>query len=331
MELGSHDGYVEDSAIMKYNTKFQALALYFDTLNVSSKKLPIFSIRTWIWRNLYAIANYPPEEPLAVRDQLARIKFSFAKSKKEKKNGHSLFHKPEKNLCKPKMEDYKHSAYVVSVIHNMLRRANESLIANCNPTEVNSARKLRGFVGFLGAYTTFLHHHHHNEDAVYFPVLAKHGINCDNFTQEHKELEPLMEYVEKIAAISKNKKQLKALSPATFDFDTLKKKLQEIANFLNPHLDLEETEHTPDVFLAANFPVEELHAVHDRLAKEAQKNGDPTIDLPFMALNVTAEEKKIFLGKAFPWVVLHVVIPLVTLVHRDYWQFSFAKNGKKKH
>ncbi|KAJ3006899.1 UNVERIFIED_CONTAM: hypothetical protein HDU68_003829 [Siphonaria sp. JEL0065] len=228
------------------------------------------------------------------------------------------------------MEVYKHSAYAVTVIHNILRRANESLIAHCNREDIDSTSKLQAFLGYLGAYTTHLDHHHHNEDVVFFPVLMKHGMNCDKLIQDHKDLEPLMEYLEKIAAITKDKAQLAALSPDTFDFDTLKQKLQEIANFLNPHLDLEESEHTAEVYAAANFPPEELVAVHDRIASESQKNGDGTIDLPFMVLNVTDEERRLFLAKAFPWVLLNVVIPLLTYVHWDYWQFSYAKSRKEK-
>ncbi|KAI9345326.1 hypothetical protein BDR26DRAFT_932399 [Obelidium mucronatum] len=228
------------------------------------------------------------------------------------------------------MEDYKHNSATIVVIHNILRRANASLIAHCNSKDINSARKLKAFVGYLAAYHDFLHHHHHNEDAVYFPALAKHGIPCDNFTAEHKELEPLLKHIGEIASIVKNKKQFKALTPSGFDFETLKQNLQSVADFLNPHLELEETTHTPEVFLAANFPVDELHAVHARLAKEAQKDSDPTMALPFMLSNCTPAEKKEVFGKMMPWFVVHVMIPLFSLVHRDYWQFSYAKSKKEK-
>ncbi|ORY37665.1 hypothetical protein BCR33DRAFT_721388 [Rhizoclosmatium globosum] len=65
------------------------------------------------------------------------------------------------------------NTYTITVMHNILRRANESLVINCDTEHITSIGQLEAYIGYLASYAAFLHHHHNNEDDIYFPVLIK--------------------------------------------------------------------------------------------------------------------------------------------------------------
>ncbi|KAJ3066263.1 hypothetical protein HDU98_010439 [Podochytrium sp. JEL0797] len=219
------------------------------------------------------------------------------------------------------------NCHQIEAIHNTLRRGNGSLIAHCDASQIQTPKKLRSFLGFLHAYMQFLHHHHHNEDAFYFPVLAAHGMPTDHLTAEHKTLEPMMEYCSKMGAQALDKSARKTLDPKTFNFTKLKQELQALADVLHPHLALEESTQTVDVFVARNVTTEALKACHAEIMKETQKE-DPTIGLAYLMMMVNEEEKKLF-AQQMPWFLVKVMLPIFVSVHKDYWQFSYAKQQKK--
>ncbi|KAJ3067437.1 hypothetical protein HDU98_009327 [Podochytrium sp. JEL0797] len=215
----------------------------------------------------------------------------------------------------------------VEAIHNILRRANASLIAHCDSSQIQTPQKLPSFLGFLHAYMEFLHHHHQHEDAFYFPVLAGYGMPTDHLTADHKALEPMMEYCSKMGAQAMDKSARNTLDPNTFDFARLKQELQAIADFLHPHLALEESTQTVEVFVAHNVPTEALKASLAEILKETQKE-DPTIGLAFLMMMVN-EEEKLLLAQEMPWFLVNVMVPIFVYMHKDYWQFSYANQQKK--
>ncbi|KAJ3297098.1 hypothetical protein HDU79_004705 [Rhizoclosmatium sp. JEL0117] len=220
------------------------------------------------------------------------------------------------------------NTYTITVMHNILRRANESLVINCDTEHITSIGQLEAYIGYLASYAAFLHHHHKNEDDIYFPVLIKHGINCDRLTQDHRNLEDLLATLNKTAALSKDTKALAALDPKTFDFAAVKENLLQIRATLNPHLLLEETEHNPQALRDSGLTVEELSAIFDAMKAEEQKQ-DLFTSLPFFLSSFSPEEQKLWVSKMMPSFVVYVLGPLASLRYSSYWQFSYQQQVKK--
>ncbi|KAJ3297099.1 hypothetical protein HDU79_004706 [Rhizoclosmatium sp. JEL0117] len=223
---------------------------------------------------------------------------------------------------------FEFNNYTITVIHNILRRANESLVINCDAEHITSKKQLKAFIGYLAAYASFLHHHHKNEDDIYFPVLIKHGINCDGLTQDHKDLEALLAILDKTAALSKDKKAVAALDPKAFDFASVKENLLQIRATLNPHLLLEETDHSPQVLRDSGLTTEEITKVHNDIMVEEKKQ-DPFTSLPFFLKSFSPEEKKNWVKKTMPGFVVNVLGPIFSLRFSSYWQFSYQQQVKK--
>ncbi|KAJ3407441.1 hypothetical protein CcCBS67573_g02698 [Chytriomyces confervae] len=213
---------------------------------------------------------------------------------------------------------------VIRTVHNVIKRSLVQCIHNCNAAAVPSKKALKSFLGYVDAAMDMLHHHHTNEDDVYFPVLRKSGLTTESLSAEHEQLHPLIADVTHVVQVYRRAQEFKTVSQDTFDFASLKSKLEEIQRILVPHLDKEEEEHTAQVLRDAGIKASDLNDVHNKISK-AEQARDPTMALPFLYLHLTAEEKISFWKAVMPFFVRFILLPIVTFAHRDYWAFSYAK------
>ncbi|KAI8622478.1 hypothetical protein BC830DRAFT_1089362 [Chytriomyces sp. MP71] len=224
------------------------------------------------------------------------------------------------------MDAYEDNIFVLTTIHNVIRRSLVQVVKNCDAQHVPDKKKLRSFLGFAEATIVNLHSHHHHEDLLYFPLLKKYGIETESLSEEHKALEGLLTEVLAIVKSPKtDKKAWKAIKPSNFDFAGLKSKVEQIQTILLPHLEREELEHTAEKTRNSGLPSDVLIKCHEDIAAEAQKD-DPTLVLPLLYYHLNEKELKDMWNAKFPFVLRTLIMPIFRAVHVDYWQFSYSKS-----
>ncbi|KAJ3089843.1 hypothetical protein HK100_007641 [Physocladia obscura] len=227
------------------------------------------------------------------------------------------------NTNKPDSFDRNH--IVLLAVHNTLRRSLHQSIINCDKTYVPDKKTLRNFLGFVDAAMQHLHNHHTNEDVIYFPVLAQHGIKIDHLDADHHALIPKMKEID--AVVKVDKRAFDNLEYNTFDFVSLKTNLEKLRDILLPHLDQEEREHAPDILRASGMSAQELDNVLGGIVKAEQKL-DPTISLPIIYYHLDEKEIKEFWEPTIPAVVRVGLFSMFACWNSGFWEFSYAKAKK---
>ncbi|KAJ3290711.1 hypothetical protein HK104_006560 [Borealophlyctis nickersoniae] len=212
---------------------------------------------------------------------------------------------------------YEHHVSGLTMIHSVLRNGLESAIKHAATVQ---PPQLPSFLGYLDAYYINLHEHHDHEEEYIFPVLAPKFPSITEFESDHAHLVTLMQKLKDICEPNDGKGGYDIVK-RKYDPDATVQVLKELQTFMVPHLAKEEEVVTVES-LKANFTEKEIAEVDEKLGK-VLKQHDPTIMLPFLYYNMTAELKTSFWDDFFPWILRWVLFPLIfARKHVDWWAFA---------
>lgn len=188
-------------------------------------------------------------------------------------------------------------------IHKLITRALSVAVVKCDEylgkNEVNE-EEVKGFEMYLNTLIRVMHAHHVGEDDIIFPhFTGRIEAPYERLKADHVNMAKMLADLEN--SLEKDKFS---------DLGRLRNHLDNLQRSWAPHIKAEESSFASAILQKKLTEKEQNELVEKISSHGAKSSGPGPLTLPFVIYNLQGEDRKEFL-KDFPWVLKHVLVPLV--------------------
>ncbi|KAG8927459.1 hypothetical protein FRC01_007471 [Tulasnella sp. 417] len=201
----------------------------------------------------------------------------------------------------------------MAILHNIILRGLNSMIYYSGEVTAGTKRHM-SFLNYCNRVIYMLNRHHSIEETIFFPWLETklgEGAMGGNVEGHERFQAPLATFSELIENLRSGK--------ATWDLDTFRKSLYELAEVLRPHLE-EEIETLRPEKLKDHVPADEFREKERVAEKQIMKEASLITDTPIQFINGDSVNGAWFPPLPAPITFL-MKYPLWS-IHSDWWEFG---------